>query len=274
MPLLHLTCCIESILTLIENRRNVTGWALILPTNKVLNIYIIILLVIYYTNLYNKCFIIFKMITSSEYILCYMMDMIYMLIGWIVDVFNLNPLTPVDIDPSKYIGVWYEVMRTGNTFEPDNIQGRAQYTSNYTSPREIKVNNSSITVNSNGTLSTYPNLQVSGVACIVGTKKDSQFVGRATVMFSPNSQSSFLSVLFSKVLSLFQIRGFPAPYWVIYVHTHLNNYDYAIVTDPTRKSLWILGRNSQTLKSDLPVELVDTLYKFGFDVNKLQQFTL
>lgn len=71
----------------------------------------------------------------------------------------------------------------------------------------------------------------------------------------------------AKLKVKFGILPFEGDYWVIELG---DSYEYAVVSEPKRESLWILSR-TKTMDSQVLEEILETLQsKHGFDVSKLE----
>lgn len=118
----------------------------------------------------------------------------------------MPPKTAANVDLKKYAGTWYELARFPNTFE----KGCRCVSATYELREDyIEVTNRCIKY---GQLKTI--------------------VGKAWPV--KNSNNSKLKVQF--------FLAFKGDYWIIYVD---KAYQYAIVGVPSRKYLWILGRDKK-----------------------------
>jgi apolipoprotein D and lipocalin family protein len=149
---------------------------------------------------------------------------------------ELPPLVTVPtLDVSRYAGVWYEIARYPNSFQ-DQCAGDVKASYQQLPSGEIEVTNSCR--NMDGLMSV-----VTGVA-------------RPLV----NGQFSKLEVRFApKILaSLPFVWG---DYWVIDLAP---DYQYAVVGNPGRTSLWVLAR-SPLMDDTTLQELLHRAAKQGFD---------
>jgi apolipoprotein D and lipocalin family protein len=64
----------------------------------------------------------------------------------------------------------------------------------------------------------------------------------------------------------FPARLFPGDYWIIELG---ENYEYAVVSDPNRATLWILSRTPQ-LDAAVYDAIIASLDAKGFDTTKLE----
>lgn len=122
---------------------------------------------------------------------------------------NQKPVESLDfVDVRLYLGTWYQIARNTLPFEPLNC-ACAQQTLSLLPSGEVGVYNSCNIGDSNGPLT-----EISGTAT------------------SQNSQNSQFTVDF----------GLPqkGQYWIIAVEE--TEYRWAVVTDPSRRSLYILSK--------------------------------
>jgi len=138
------------------------------------------------------------------------------------------------LDVPRYLGKWYEIASFPQVFETGCTNTTANYSAN--ADGSITVQNECRFLFSGG-----PKISISGVA----TAPD-------------------LSQLSKLKVSFFGGQG--ADYWVLSVDY---DYRYALVGDPTRKTLWVLSRTPR-LESDAFKALVATAREQGFDVDKLR----
>lgn len=118
----------------------------------------------------------------------------------------LPPLeTVATVDSQRYLGTWYEIARYPNFFQVDCVNTTAEYTLNP---------DGSIRVVNRCTSQDGQNVQT--------------IVGRATAADSTNAK---LWVTF--------FEPFAAPYWIIDLDP---DYQFAVVSEPTRTTAWILAR--------------------------------
>ena len=140
------------------------------------------------------------------------------------------PLNTVErVELNKYLGTWYEIARYPNSFE----EGCSDVTANYTLKEngEIKVTNT----------------------CV----KDGKSNDAIGVAYATNEENTKLKVSF--------FRPFYGDYWVIMLS---DDYNYAVVGNPSREYLWILSRTSQLPKDVIDV-IVQKLPEFGYSEDKL-----
>jgi len=139
-------------------------------------------------------------------------------------------LTTVEsVDLQRYSGTWYEMASYPQIFERGCSNVKATYT-----PKDgyIEVFNQSIK-----------------------NKKKNTIKGKAFVV--EHSGNARLKVQF--------FWPFKGNYWIIDL---ANDYSWAIVSDPKRKTLWILSR-SPVMKDALYDSLVAKLVNRGFDKGKI-----
>jgi len=144
---------------------------------------------------------------------------------------SVHPDLPTvkSVDINRYIGKWYEIAKYENRFEMGCENASAMYSLN--SDGTIKVANS----------------------CTRDGKIDTA-IGKA---YPANKENTKLKVSF--------FWPFNGDYWVIMLD---DNYSYAVVSEPSRKYLWILARTT-TLPSDTTKEIISKLKSLNFDTDKL-----
>jgi len=141
------------------------------------------------------------------------------------------------VDLQKYAGTWYEISRLPNTFE----EGLECITATYTI-----LENGKIEVLNKGQRISDPSK--------IETAK-----GKAHI---PNkNEPAKLKVTF---------------FWPFYGNYYImeldENYQYALVGDPSRKYLWVLARQ-KTVDEQTYKQLMDSAQKSGFDIAKVQMTT-
>lgn len=137
------------------------------------------------------------------------------------------------VDPSRYVGTWYEIARYPTSFQADC----ASSTANYTAQPDGTI----------GVLNTCLAADGSVVSTIEGS---------ATIV-DPTTNAK-LTVNFPSV-------PVPAPYWIIDLG---QDYEYAVVSDPTRLTLFILSR-TPTLEPLMLDGILSRLEAQGYDPEKL-----
>ena len=144
---------------------------------------------------------------------------------------NLPTVEKVDIN--KYAGQWYEIARLPNSFE----KGLQCVTATYTlkKNKKIKVLNKGYSIKDTGKFST-----AKGTAWV----PNSEYPGRLKVSF---------------------FWPFSGNYYIISLD---EEYNYALVGDPSRKYLWVLSR-SKNLDDTIYSELLDIAKINGFDVDNI-----
>ena len=137
--------------------------------------------------------------------------------------------TVKSVDLQRYSGTWYEMASYPQIFERGCSNVKATYT-----PKDgyIEVFNQSIK-----------------------NKKKNTITGKAFVV--ENSGNARLKVQF--------FWPFKGNYWIIDLAP---DYSWAVVSDPKRKTLWILSRSPE-MKETLYTSLVAKLVDRGFDKDKI-----
>ena len=145
-----------------------------------------------------------------------------------------SPLEVVDsVDIARYAGKWYEIARYPNSFERGCVGVTAEYT-----PRDdgrIDVVNTCIESSLDG-----PSREIRGTARVV----DSTTNAKLKVSF---------------------FWPFEGDYWIIDLG---KDYEYAVVGEPRRRYLWILGRKP-TMADAQYRQIVERLPAQGYDPDKL-----
>jgi len=145
-------------------------------------------------------------------------------------------VTAVDVDLERYEGKWYEIGRYGLFFEMGLTNVTAEYT--IMDDGKIQVVNQGFYGGPNGLKSS-----------IKGTA------------YAPNPEET------GKLLVQF-FGSFESDYWVIDLDEE--NYSYAIVSQPSKKFLWILSRTPK-MDSQLYTELIEKLESWDFQVGKIEK---
>jgi apolipoprotein D and lipocalin family protein len=149
---------------------------------------------------------------------------------------NYPPLKVVDkVEIDRYLGKWYEIALLPNSFQEGCHCTTAEYS--LIDSTTIRVVNSCREDSADGELS-----QADGKAFVV-----------------EGSNNAKLEVQF--------FWPFKGDYWIIALDNE--NYNYAMVGNPSREYLWILSRKPD-MKEETYNMLVDKAKNKGFDVSKLQ----
>lgn len=163
---------------------------------------------------------------------------IYLLLLIILLMFNLlfakSSLTTVpQVDINRYLGKWYEVGRYPNRFQKDCYLSTATYT--LLDNGKIEVFNECRKDNPQGK---YKSIR--GKAKIVDTKTNAKL----------------------KVSFFWPFYG---DYWIVGLG---DQYEYALVSEPSMKYLWILSRTPQ-LDIVTEAKVYKTLKEKGFDTDRI-----
>ena len=144
---------------------------------------------------------------------------------------NLSTVEKVDI--KKYAGQWFEIARLPNSFE----KGLNCVTATYTLKKndKIEVLNKGYSTKDVGKFKT-----AKGTAWL----PDSKYPGRLKVSF---------------------FRPFSGNYYIISLD---EEYNYALVGDPSRKYLWILSR-TKNLDDKVYSDLLELAKLNGFDIGNI-----
>ncbi|MFN8670522.1 MAG: lipocalin family protein [Candidatus Sericytochromatia bacterium] len=146
---------------------------------------------------------------------------------------NLVPLETVsNVDVKKYMGKWYEIANIPFEQQKDCVATSATYT--LRDDGKVDVFNECREKTLNGNLK-----NIKAIARIVDTKTNAKL----------------------KVNFFFIIEG---DYWVIDLD---ENYNYAVVGEPSRKFSWILSR-TPSLDENTYKKIINKLEKNGYDTSK------
>lgn len=133
---------------------------------------------------------------------------------------EIKELTTVkQVDLGKYVGVWYEIAKIPNPFQKKCAKNT---TAQYLIRKDGRIDVINRCVKSNG-----QTIQARGVARIIDKESNAK-----------------LKVSFVKFLG---IRLFWGNYWIIGLD---QNYQYAVIGEPSRKYGWILSRSPQLSDTD------------------------
>jgi apolipoprotein D and lipocalin family protein len=160
--------------------------------------------------------------------------LIFLIMAAFLSCKSTQELSIVDqVDIQKYLGTWYEIARLPNSFE----KGLECVTATYT----LK-DNGKIEVLNKGRSIEKENVSKSakGTAWV----PDAEYPGRLKVTF---------------------FWPFSGNYYIMALD---ENYQYALVGDPSRKYLWVLSR-SKTLDDGIYSALMDHANKDGFAIDQV-----
>jgi apolipoprotein D and lipocalin family protein len=142
------------------------------------------------------------------------------------------PVAPY-VDLNKYMGVWYEIARLPVSFQEGCYATKATYT-----------------LRNDGTVEV---LNTCNKNSLEGKLKKAE--GKAFVA-DPTTNAKL------KVQFFWPFKG---DYWILDVG---ENYQYAVVGEPSRENLWILSRNQSMNRGTLE-KLIEKVNSQGFDTSKL-----
>jgi apolipoprotein D and lipocalin family protein len=146
---------------------------------------------------------------------------------------SLPPLEVVPrVEPARYTGTWYEIARYPNSFQKNCIHSSAVYK-----------------LGQDGSISVINSCLKKGV---MDTVK-----GKARVV-DPITNAKL------KVSFFWPFWG---DYWIIDLG---EDFDYAVVSEPRRKYLWILARSPQ-MDDGLYAQILSRLREKGFDTSILEK---
>ncbi len=139
------------------------------------------------------------------------------------------------VDINKYSGKWYEIASYPNRFQRGCNCTTAEYT-----------------------MTTSGYLKVENRCNLESTTGPSSYIkGKATVV--KNSGNSKLKVQF--------FWPFKAKYWIIDLAA---DYSYAVVSNPSRKYLWVLSR-TPIMDDAIYNQILSRIHEKGFDLKKLKR---
>uniref|UniRef100_A0A5B7A4W2 Putative apolipoprotein D n=1 Tax=Davidia involucrata TaxID=16924 RepID=A0A5B7A4W2_DAVIN len=145
------------------------------------------------------------------------------------------------LDLQRYMGRWYEIASFPSRFQPKSgINTRATYT-----------------LKEDGTVNVLNETFTDG-------KKGS--IQGSAYKADPSSDEAKLKVKFyvPPFLPIIPVVG---DYWVLFID---DDYNYALIGQPTRKYLWILCRQNH-LDEEIYNQLVERAKEEGYDVSKLNK---
>jgi apolipoprotein D and lipocalin family protein len=143
------------------------------------------------------------------------------------------PVVVAQVDLNRYLGKWYEIAHYPTFFQAGCASSIAEYS-----------------LNEDGTVGVF-NSCLAGDGSIVDTIQ-----GSARVIDPVTN---------AKLVVSFPVAPFPGPYWIIDLG---EGYEYAVVGDPTRLSLFILSR-TPTLDQDVLDGILSRLVEQGYDPSRL-----
>ncbi|KAM3383504.1 temperature-induced lipocalin-1 [Capsicum galapagoense] len=146
-----------------------------------------------------------------------------------------------NLDLKKYIGRWYEIASFPSRFQPkDGADTRATYT-----------------LNQDGSIHVLNETWCNG-------KRD--YIEGTAYKADPKSDEAKLKVKFyvPPFLPVIPVVG---DYWVLYID---EDYQYALIGQPSRRYLWILCRRPH-LDDEIYNQLVEKGKAEGYDVSKLRK---
>ena len=156
------------------------------------------------------------------------------IISSLVTVLFANELKTVDtVDLNKYLGKWYEIGRYPAPFQKDCYSSTATYT-----------------LNRDGSITVLNECRKGGV-----DGKYKSVKGKAYVVDKKTNAKLKVSFFWP----------FYGKYWIIDLD---KDYRYAVVSEPSRKYLWILSRTPK-LDSILEEEVYNRLKINGYDTSKI-----
>ncbi len=135
------------------------------------------------------------------------------------------------VDLDRYLGSWYEIARYEHRFEKD--------CKNVTATYSIKENKKIEVINS---------------CTKITTNNKTEAIGEAYAVDNTNSK---LKVSF--------FWPFYGDYWIIMLD---EDYSYAVISEPSKKYLWILSRDKK-LDENIKEKILKRLESLDYDLSKL-----
>ena len=152
-----------------------------------------------------------------------------------VNIVNAQELETVkSVDLSKYMGKWYEIASYPKGFQKNCYGTTAEY---------IMTDHDYITVINR---------------CKKGSLQGKEITVKGKATAVKESNNAKLKVKFFLIFS--------GKYWIIDL---ANDYSYAVVSEPKRKSLWILSRTPK-MNQDTYSQILSKIKSKGFDLDKLK----
>ncbi|WP_417332457.1 lipocalin family protein [Halarcobacter sp.] len=142
---------------------------------------------------------------------------------------NIKSVQTVDLN--RYIGSWYEIARYEHKFEKD--------CKNVTATYSIKENDK---------------IEVINRCTKITTGEKTEAIGEAYAVDNTNAK---LKVSF--------FWPFYGDYWIIMLD---KNYSYAVISEPSKKYLWILSRDKK-LDEKIKEKILKRLESLDYDLSKL-----
>jgi apolipoprotein D and lipocalin family protein len=147
---------------------------------------------------------------------------------------SLGQLATVSrVDIQRYLGAWYEIARYPNRFEQNCVGVTATYS-----------------LRKDGMINVYNHAYLHTLA-----GKEFSITGKAKISDATNNAKLRVSFF----------GPFYADYWIISLG---EEYDYAVVSEPSRQYLWILSRTPQ-MEEERYQQILHFLAGAGFDICKL-----
>lgn len=151
-----------------------------------------------------------------------------------------NPPDTVDqVDVERYMGTWYEIAKFPVFFERGLVGVTAEY--RLEKDGRIHVTNKGFKKSFDGKISS-----IAGYAKI----PDPENPGKLRVRFNP-----------------YPAKLFAADYWIVDLG---EDYEYAVISNPSRKVLWILSRTASMEEAQYE-EIVKRLRERGFPTERLEK---
>jgi apolipoprotein D and lipocalin family protein len=137
------------------------------------------------------------------------------------------------VDLSRYLGTWYEIAKYPNYFQEGCVASKTDYA--LWEAGVLEVNH----------------------RCLESDGKVSQRVGRADVTDARLKMQFYLKFIYLPFLQ--------REYWIIKLD---ENYQYAVISEPSQQYLWILSR-AKTMEDAIYQDLLTWLELQGFDLQRI-----
>lgn len=143
--------------------------------------------------------------------------------------------TAKNVDLSRYLGLWYEIAKYPVSFENGCVGVTAEYS-----------------LKDDGTIRVFNK-------CLPGSFDAEPTTIEGTASLADPANTAKLNVSF--------FAPFAAPYWIIDLDP---DYQWAVVGEPSRTTLWILSR-TPTLDDAIYQDIISRLPEKGYDPSKLER---
>lgn len=150
------------------------------------------------------------------------------------------------VNPEYYLGKWYQVYRTANSFQNDKaIQTTAEYS--LKDPDIL--------------------LKDGGEITVVNTETFTDSNGKQEIKIAKGSAISRSGETYNKLLVSF-FKPFWGDYWILDLGDQIDGlYSHALVGSPFSNSMWVLSR-TETLDPQVFASILKKAQDFGFTLDR------